>query len=171
MRGFGEDTERRRRENRDLLTAGLIEAMLNVGYALRIGQRQDPGPNRDALTDMAHLMTLQQRFQFRLTGEHDLYQFFVRRLQVGQHPDTFQSLDRHTLGLVDDEDNGAAAVALRLRQVMQLRQLLVSLLLADRLGPQLLEDRGQQAVERQIRVVEMDGFLWMWRRLLRGAAI
>jgi hypothetical protein len=34
----------------------------------------------------------------------------------------------------------------------------LSLLLADWLGPQLLEDRDQQAVERHIRVVEMNVF-------------
>ena len=119
----------------------------------------------DALSELTDGMVLQPAIKLGLSEQHDLQQFVLLGFQIGQQPDRLQAFERHRLDLVQAEHDLLALAG----EIQQCRgQRLEQLMLAG-IGlsstAELIGQRQQQAVRRQIGIGDIRGDETMRRRL------
>ena len=77
--------------------------MANVLRGLVARQRPEVVARDDALRQLLHGGFCKHRPQLWLADEHDLQQFAVMRLEIGQQPQLLEHVGAEVLCLVDDE--------------------------------------------------------------------
>ena len=65
-------------------------------------------------------MKIQFLFELRLANQDDLHEFLRRCLQVREHTEIFEGLDRHVLGFVYDESDVAVPLVFVYQRLMEL---------------------------------------------------
>src|SRR5260370_25592530 len=101
------------------------------------------GAQRQALPQLAQLRLLQSRFEFRLSHQNDLQEFFGKGLEVGKHADLFEHLVGKVLGLVNDQDGGlAGTIAVEQPTVEALQELALGQAIAGKaeIGHHVVEE-------------------------------
>ena len=67
---------------------------------------------------MTQFVTVQDDVQFGLSHKHNLDELLLRRLQIGQHSNPFERVDRHTLRFIDDQHDRTIVTLFRQREFM-----------------------------------------------------
>src|SRR6266566_4624744 len=94
--------DRRWAEDLPSRVAGDAEPLLDIAMRLEQRQRACFGPKSNALTKLPQLRVVYFFLELRLTGEHDLQEFFRGSLQIRQKPNLFEHVGGQVLRFVDD---------------------------------------------------------------------
>ena len=94
--------DRRWAEDLPSRVAGDAEPLLDVAMRLEQRQRACFGPESNALAKLPQARVVYFFLQLRLTGEHNLQEFFRGSLQIRQKPNLFEHVRRQVLRFVDD---------------------------------------------------------------------
>src|SRR6202022_3617865 len=80
------------------------QSMAHIPLSFLARQRLQVIASRDALSQLAQLVAIQQVAQFRLADQDDLQKLLRRSFEIGQQPNLFQSFGRQILRLIDDDE-------------------------------------------------------------------
>ena len=95
------------------------EAVMDVPRGLLPGQGQDLRTHGHPLVQLAQRRKGKLLLELLLPDQHDLEEFALLRLQVGEKADLFQQGGREVLRLVDDQHGASAAIRLGEKEPVQ----------------------------------------------------
>src|SRR4029450_10747802 len=107
-------------------------------------------------------MEVELACELRLAKQHNLHEFLRGRLQVREHAQIFQGLDRHVLGLVDDQRHVPALFVLLEQCLVETVDQLEQVIFFEeyqvfQVQTEFLEHQLQQAAKRNVGVEDING--------------
>ena len=100
--------ERRTCEVGSAVTAGDMDAMLDILPHFRTLERAQMVADSDALTKLSEAMIIQPLAQLGLAHEHNLEELAVIGFEIGKQSNLFKEIEGEILGFVDDQHGFAA---------------------------------------------------------------
>src|SRR4030042_2925070 len=100
-------------------------------------------------------MKIEDLLKFRLADQHNLEEFGFGSLQVREHPDVLERLNRHVLSFVNNQQHGTALLIFLHQYLVQAVQHL-NRVIRSCIEPQFLVDRLQKVYERNVGIENID---------------
>jgi hypothetical protein len=83
--------------------------MVDVVRHVAARQRMQFVMDKDTLTQLTKFVACEDLFQLGLAHEHDLQEFLLIGLEIGEQADLFEDVEAEILRFVDDQHDIAAA--------------------------------------------------------------
>ena len=156
LRLFYDRLECSPRENGFVHRADFGQPIANVVPAFLGGQRRNGGANHQALFELPQGRVIELGFEFGLAHQDNLQELLRRGLQIRQHAQMLERLERHVLHFIDQQRHIAALFVFLDQDLMQAIDGIGDGL-GGHLQPEFLAERVEQIAKRQIGMEQIDG--------------
>jgi hypothetical protein len=136
-------------KERIIVLGHLRQAVMDICQAFLSGEREDGQAYAKALLEVLESVLLEFLMQLGLPNQHNLQGWCRRVFQGGEEPQLFESLDGHSLSLIDDECHMASLSRFLIEGLLEPVHQYKGIVRCYR-ESQITEDELEQIVEGQV---------------------